>query len=170
MASIELVQRLAAAEHGLAVAVTIRADGTPQSSVVNAGVLDQPVDGSTGRSTEPSTNPSINELVVAFVARGRSAKLAHLRARPYASLTFRAGWEWVVVEGATTIVGPDDPLDGFDDERIRLLLREIFIAAGGTHDDFDEYDRVMVEDRRTAVLVRPDRIATNPVGGDHVER
>ena len=35
---------------------------------------------------------------------------------------------------------------------------EIFTAAGGTHDDFDEYDRVMAEERRVAVLVEPERV------------
>jgi len=44
-----------------------------------------------------------------------------------------------------------------DAERLRLLLREIFTAAGGTHDDWDTYDRVMAEERRTAVLVTPER-------------
>ena len=43
------------------------------------------------------------------------------------------------------------------EERLRLLLREIFTAAGGTHDDFDAYDRVMAEERRVAVLVTPER-------------
>ena len=40
----------------------------------------------------------------------------------------------------------------------RLLLREIFTAAGGTHDNWDEYDRTMREQRRTAVLITPTRI------------
>lgn len=31
-------------------------------------------------------------------------------------------------------------------------------VTGGTHDDFEEYDRVMKEDRRCAVLVHPERI------------
>src|SRR5437879_2496933 len=53
--------------------------------------------------------------------------------------------------------GPDDPLQGIDAERLRLLLREIFTAAGGTHDDWDEYDRVMATERRAAVLVQPER-------------
>jgi hypothetical protein len=39
----------------------------------------------------------------------------------------------------------------------RLLLREIFTAARGTHEDFDEYDQVMAEERRVAVLVEPER-------------
>lgn len=49
-------------------------------------------------------------------------------------------------------------MKGIDGERLRLLLREIFTAAGGTHDDFDEYDRVMAEERRVAVLVEPERV------------
>ncbi|MDT4921585.1 MAG: hypothetical protein QOI15_2487, partial [Pseudonocardiales bacterium] len=36
--------------------------------------------------------------------------------------------------------------------------REVFEAAGGAHDDWDEYDRVMRTDRRAAVLVTPTRI------------
>jgi hypothetical protein len=62
------------------------------------------------------------------------------------------------VEGPTEIIGPDDPADGIGPERLRLLLREIFSAAGGTHDDFEEYDRVMVAERRAAVLVTPERV------------
>jgi hypothetical protein len=37
----------------------------------------------------------------------------------------------------------------------------VFTAAGGTHDDFDTYDRVMAAERRTAVLIRPARISGN---------
>jgi hypothetical protein len=50
-------------------------------------------------------------------------------------------------------------MPGVDAERLRLLLREIFTAAGGTHDDFDAYDRVMAEERRLAVLVSPSRVS-----------
>ena len=67
----------------------------------------------------------------------------------------------MTVEGRATLVGPDDPLDGIDAERLRLLLREVFTAAGGTHDDWDEYDRTMRAQRRTAVLVHPTRIYSN---------
>ena len=34
-------------------------------------------------------------------------------------------------------------------------------SAGGTHDDWDEYDRVMAEQRRTAVFVEPTRVYGN---------
>ena len=44
---------------------------------------------------------------------------------------------------------------------MRLLLREVFIACGGSHDNWDEYDRVMTEQRRTAVLITPTRVYSN---------
>ena len=65
------------------------------------------------------------------------------------------------VTGATGIVGPDDPAPGVDAEGLRLLLRSVFEAAGGTHEDWDEYDRVMAAERRAAVFVAPDRILGN---------
>ena len=70
----------------------------------------------------------------------------------------RAGWEWTAVEGPADLAGPDDPLLGIDAEATRLLLRAVFSAAGGTHDDWDTYDRVMADERRAAVLITPDRI------------
>jgi hypothetical protein len=59
------------------------------------------------------------------------------------------------------LVGPDDPMGGVDAERLRLLLREIFAAAGGTHDDWDTYDAVMSAERRAAALLTPARLYTN---------
>jgi PPOX class probable F420-dependent enzyme len=133
---------LAAGEQGLAVVSTLRAEGTIQSTLVNAGVLDHPV--SQGR-------------VLAFVTYGR-VKLANLRRRPQVTTTFRSGWSWATVEGHAELVGPDDPHSAIDPERLRLLLREVFTAAGGRHDDWAEYDRVMAEQRRTVVLVAPTRV------------
>ncbi len=69
----------------------------------------------------------------------------------------RAGWRWAGVEGPVDLAGPDDALGDIAAERLRLLLREIFTAAGGTHEDWDEYDRVMADERRVAVLVTPER-------------
>jgi hypothetical protein len=48
-----------------------------------------------------------------------------------------------------------------DADAVRVLLRDIYTAAGGVHDDWDEYDRVMLEDQRVAVLVSPQRILGN---------
>lgn len=147
MAGIEDVRAMVAAEHGLAVVATVRDDGTPQASVVNAGVLDHPLGGGP---------------VVGFVARSSTRKLAHLRTRPAATVVLRAGWRWVAVDGTAELVGPDDPLDGFDPAGLPQLLRDVFTAAGGTHEDWGEYDRVMAEERRAAVLVRPARVYGNP--------
>jgi|SRR5215469_4786174 len=126
----------------LAVISTARADGTIQSSVVNAGVL---------------ADPRTGQDVVAFVTYGK-AKLANLRSRPQVTVTFRAGWQWAAVEGRASIIGPDEPAPGVDDEGLRLLRREVFSAAGGTHEDWETYDRVMAEERRAVVLVTPSRV------------
>jgi hypothetical protein len=93
--------------------------------------------------------------VLAFVTYG-PVKLANLRVRPQVTVTFRSGWKWASIEGNATLLGPQD--GDLDPDRLRLLLRDIFAAAGGTHDDWDEYDRVMREQGRTAVLVEPTRI------------
>lgn len=143
---LEAVQALVAEETGLAVVATSRADGTVQASVVNAGLLGHPVTG---------------ERVVGFVTAGGTFKHRVLRQRPSCAVTFRRGWRWATVEGAVQLVGPDDPADGVDAERLRLLLRDVFAAAGGTHDDWEEYDRVMAEQKRTAVLVTPERVYGN---------
>jgi len=74
---------------------------------------------------------------------------------------FRSGWQWVSVEGPVDMIGPDHPAAGFPPEGVPQLLRDIFTAAGGTHDDWPEYDRVMAEERRTAVFITPARITTN---------
>jgi hypothetical protein len=92
---------------------------------------------------------------------GGSRKLVHLRARPRATIVVRAGWQWSAVEGPVDLAGPDDPLPGLGADATRLLLRAIFTAAGGTHEDWDTYDRAMADERRTAVLIKPERIYTN---------
>ena len=145
MSTLDEVAVLAREELGLVVISTLRANGTIQSSVVNAGVMTNPLDGA---------------QVLAFVTYGK-VKLANLRARPQLTATFRSGWRWIAVEGQAQLVGPSDPHAEVDAERRRLLLREVFVAAGGGHDDWDTYDRTMIEQARTAVFVRPARIYSN---------
>ena len=65
--------------------------------------------------------------------------------------------EALVRMGRADLIGPGDPRPEVDAERLRLLLREIFTAAGGTHDDFDAYDKAMAAERRAAILVTPAR-------------
>lgn len=143
MSDLEAFASLVPLDHGLVVVSTARADGTIQSSVVNAGVIDHPI---------------TNQRVVALVASGSSRRLTNLRARPRATVVIRAGWQWVGVEGRVELAGPDDPLPGLEGDGLRLLLRDIFKAAGGSHDDWDEYDRVMASERRVAVFVAAERI------------
>ena len=137
------VRRFVGADHGLSVVSFGRPDQSVHSTVVNAGVMDHPVTG---------------EEVVAVVVRGNTVKLLHWRHTPRATIVFRSGWFWVGVEGTTSIIGPDDGHEGFDPQRVPQLLRDVFTAAGGTHDDWDEYDRVMAAERRAAVFIHPTRI------------
>ena len=145
MTTLDEAVGLAAGESGLAVISTVRADGTVQASLVNVGALDHPESG---------------ERVLGFVTYGR-VKLANLRVRPQLAVTFRSGWQWATVEGTAQLAGPDDDVSWLTDDGLRLLLREVFTAAGGTHDDWDSYDRVMAEQRRTVVFVRPTRVYSN---------
>lgn len=148
------VAELAKPERWLAVLVTKRPDGEPGVSLVNAAIVPHPVTG---------------ERVLAFVSRGRTAKLRNLRANPKATLVFRAGWEWIAVTGPVELAGPDDELTGLSPAAIPQLLRDIYLAADGQHPDLDEYDRAMREDRRTAVLLRPAHFSSNPPGTEHKE-
>jgi PPOX class probable F420-dependent enzyme len=137
---------LAAADNGLAVVSTVRADATVQASLVNVGLLPHPATG---------------EPALAFTTYGK-VKLANLRERPQLAVTFRDGWRWATVEGRAELAGPDDTQPWLDDaDRLRLLLREVFAAAGGSHDDWDEYDRVMARERRAVVLIAPTRVYSN---------
>lgn len=117
------------------------------ATVVNAGVLPHPVTGAP---------------VVGFVVAGGARKLRHLRADARTTIVVRAGWQWAAVEGKAQIIGPDDPDPDVDGERLRLLLQDIFRAAGGTHEKWSTFDSVMVEERRAAVLVVPRRTYANP--------
>lgn len=128
-------------DHGLCVLCTRRPDGTGQATVVNAGVLPHPATGAP---------------VVGVVVAGRARKLAYLKADPRVTITIRAGWQWATVEGTAEVVGPDD-------EGVRVLRQDVFRAAGGTHEDWEEFDRVMAEERRAAVLIAPSRVYSNPV-------
>ncbi|ANW64899.1 pyridoxamine 5'-phosphate oxidase [Mycobacterium sp. djl-10] len=146
MTTLQDAVALARGESGLAVVSTLRADATVQASLVNTGII---------------AHPRTGNDVLAFVTYGR-VKLANLRARPALAATFRSGWQWATVEGRAELAGPDDPAGWLTDaDQLRLLLRDIFTAAGGTHDDWDEYDAEMVRQRRTAVLITPTRVYSN---------
>ncbi len=146
MPNLDDVRSFLADERGLAVVSTVQADGRVLSSVANCGVHAHPVTGAE---------------CVALVSMGSAARVGHIRAGSQVTVVARRGWRWVGVTGPADLIGPDDMVDGVDEEGVRLLLRSVFQAAGGSHDDYDEYDRAMADERRTAVFVAPDRIIGN---------
>lgn len=136
---VEQLRELGAAASGLIVFDTITADGRPHPTVVNAGVMPHPATG---------------VPVVALVVLGGSYKIRHLERDPRATATFRDGARWVAVHGRATLIGPDHAHPAVSPEQVPGLLREIYrVAGGGEHPDWAEYDKVMAEERRTAVLL-----------------
>jgi PPOX class probable F420-dependent enzyme len=133
---------LAGEGRGLASVAVLRSDATIHSSLVNVAVLARPHTGAAS---------------IGFVTYG-VVKLRNLRLRPQCAVTIVAGNKWVTVEGEAELIGPDDQPAWFDQSRLPALLREVFTAAGGSHDDWETYDRIMAEQRRVAVFVSPQRI------------
>jgi PPOX class probable F420-dependent enzyme len=121
-------------EHS-SIVTTIGAGGLPQSTIVRAG----PYEGT-----------------MVFVIRGDTVKLRNLQRDPRCTvLTVKLDWrQFATVEGTAEIKGPAN----MEPEALRLLLRGVFAAAGGTHDNWDEFDRVMLDEGRAAVLVTPQRV------------
>ena len=146
MASLDAVRSFLIEEHGLSVVSTVQSDGAVLSTVVNCGVVDHPV---------------THEPRLAFVSLGGAARLRHIRAGSPVTAAVRRGWNWVAVTGGAELIGPDDNADELDPDRVRILLRDIFTAAGGDHDDWDTYDQTMRDQARTAVLITPTRIRGN---------
>ncbi len=144
MGNLDHVARLSAADHGLAVFTVARPDGSVHASVVSAGVIDDPVDGSPG---------------VAAVVGGGTRKLELLRQVGRATLVFKDGFDWSAVAGRVRLIGPDDGAEyGLD---VPATIRSVFEAAGGTHENWAEFDRVMAAERRCAVFVRADAVSSN---------
>ena len=140
---IDDIRRFVPLDHGLAIVSVALPSAGVASSLVNAGVVDHPTTGAP---------------VVGFVVRGDSRKVAHLRRDPRATVAWRAGWRWIAASGAVELVGPDDSALGLSPGDLAGHLRAVFAGAGGTHEDWDEFDRVMAAERRTAVLLQPARV------------
>jgi len=116
---------------------TLRPSGSIQPSLVNAGVL---------------AHPATGESVLGLVTAG-PVKLRNLRARPQITAIFRNGWQWAAVEGRAELAGPDDPQPWLDAERLRVLRRAIFTAAGGGILQDSGYNEVWGQARREALTL-----------------
>ena len=120
--------------HG--VLTTFRRDGAAQMSIITCGPYR---DG------------------VAFTTTASRAKLLNLQRDPRCSLLVsnENWWGFVVMEGRAHIISADNT----GAEEYRDALRDVYrTAAGEEHSNWEEYDQAMRDDRRSAVIVIPDRI------------
>ncbi len=125
------------ANHHRAVVNTVGTSGGIQSSIVVCGAFQEDM---------------------AFVSiRGRSAKIRNLRRDPCCTVVATAAdWRnYVVVEGEARLFDSTNT----PAEELRQKLRDVFQVCGdGTHSDWDEYDRIMLQQEAVAVLVTPQRV------------
>jgi PPOX class probable F420-dependent enzyme len=94
---------------------------------------------------------------VAFTTTADRAKLLNLKRNPRCSLLISQEdwWGYVVLEGHAEVLSADNT----DAEEFRMALRDAYRAASGTeHPNWEEYDRAMIDDRRSVIIVVPDRI------------
>ncbi|MCH8310968.1 MAG: PPOX class F420-dependent oxidoreductase [Chloroflexi bacterium] len=124
-------------ENHQAVLTTFRRDGGAQMSIITVGAYR---DGA------------------AFTTTDDRAKLRNLRRNPRCSLLVsHDNWRpYVVLEGQAQVLAADNT----DAEELKHALRDVYRAASGgkEHPNWDEYDLAMVEDKRAAVIVVPDRV------------
>lgn len=122
-----------ARDHRNGVLIAIKTDGRPQSSNIAYVVND------TGQ-------------IVISVTDGR-AKTANLRRDPRASLHVNRDdfWAYAVIEGDVEMTPVAAELnDATVDE-----LVDYYRTVAGEHDDWDEYRRAMVDDRRLLLKLTP---------------
>lgn len=119
------------------VIATRRPDGATHSSIVVCGAYD-------GRAAFVSVYP-------------RSQKIRNLRRDPHCTvLAVSDDWrQWVSVEGEAALFDCDNT----DAERLRLMLREVYMACSrAEHPDWEEYDQAMIDQEAVIVLVSPERV------------
>jgi PPOX class probable F420-dependent enzyme len=118
------------------VLTTFRRDGAAQMSIVSCGPY--------------------REGVV-FTTTADRAKLLNLKRNPRCSLLIsHEDWRpYVVLEGHAEVLSADNT----NSEEFRMALRDAYRAASGAeHPDWEEYDRAMINDQRSVVIVVPERI------------
>ena len=128
--------------HRHGVLVTLRANGRPQLSNILYAVDD---DG-----------------VIRISITADRAKYHNLARTPWAALhvTQDDFYGYAVLEGPAEVA---PVAQAHDDATVEELV-ELYRSVGGTHDDWEDYRRAMVDDRRTVVRVHPDH-AYGMVGG-----
>lgn len=116
------------------VLLTLRDNGRPQSSNIIHGVVD-------------------GEIWVS-VTDSRS-KTANLRRDPRADLHVSSDsfWQWVHIECDASLT---PTAQAPDDDTVELLI-DLYRQMSGEHDDWDDYRRAMVEDKRLILRLTPTR-------------
>ena len=120
-------------QHQRGVLITRKRDGRPQSSNIAYAVGD-------------------DDVVRISVTDGR-AKTANLRRHPQASLHVSRDdfWAYAVIEADVELLPvATDPHDATVD-----ALVDYFRAVAGEHDDWEEYRRAMVAERRLLLELHP---------------
>ena len=115
---------------------TFRRDGRPQMSLVTIGRVGN---------------------ALGFTTRRRNAKHYNLLrdARCAMMMTNPDLRTYAVLDGDAQVIGQHNT----NPDSLRLKLREVYQAsAGKEHPDWDEFDSVMVEQQRSAILLIPSRI------------
>ena len=122
------------AKNNKAVLSTFRKDGNAQLSIVVVGPHD---DGA------------------AFTTTADRAKLINLKRDTRCSLLVSqdSWWGYVVLEGKARIMSSDNT----NADVLRLALRDVYKSISGEHPNWDEYDQAMIDERRSVVIVVPDR-------------
>jgi PPOX class probable F420-dependent enzyme len=124
-------------ENHQAVLTTFRRDGGAQMSIITVGAYREGA---------------------AFTTTEDRAKIMNLRRNSRCSLLVSEdNWRsYVVLEGQAQVLASDTT----DAEELKHALRDVYRSASGgkEHPDWDDYDRVMVEDKRATVVVVPDRV------------
>ena len=118
------------------VLTTFRRDGAAQMSIVSCGPFR---DG------------------VAFTTTADRAKLINLHRNPKCSLLISQDdwWGYVVLEGRAEILSPSNT----GAAELSAVLRDVYRTVSRVeHPDWEEYDQAMRDQRRSAVVVIPDRV------------
>ncbi|MSQ26500.1 MAG: PPOX class F420-dependent oxidoreductase [Dehalococcoidia bacterium] len=124
------------AEQHAAVLTTFRKDGAAQMSIVFCGLY---------------------QGTAAFTTTADRAKLINLKHDPRCSLLIskRDWWGYVVLEGRARLLNPGKT----DAATLRTALRDVYRAAAGKdHPNWQEYDEAMVREKRSVVMIVPERV------------
>ena len=94
---------------------------------------------------------------MAFTTTAERAKLINLHRNPKCSLLVSQEdwWGYVVLEGRAEILSPENT----GGPELSTVLRDVYRAVSRVeHPDWEEYDQAMRDDRRSAVVVVPERV------------